>query len=588
MKPIAVVARGAISPLGLGESATSVGRPGERAETRVRDDAAFRAAGLKKPRSARALGETAPGSDRARVLLGHAARELVADLDAALPGWRALRLALAVGTSAGGLASLERALALRERGEPIPAELARGAFYDGPLGELDVWFGGASPRVTLLGACIASTFALGLGARWLQAGRADIVIAGGYDALTLFLASGFEALGATTATEPAPFRSPRDGMALGEGAALVALMRAPEAPRALGYVLGFGASSDATHVTAPDPHGRGLVRAARAALADANTTPDAVDLVSAHATSTPHNDAAEGRALGLLFGASAARIPVHPFKAVIGHTFGAAGALETLAALDAMRARVLPGAAGEGALDTAFCGRLLAANVAGPALRCLKLSAAFGGANAALVLAPEEPRLAAPPVTARPVRILHETELVTAPDPELIAARTTLDELRRTRLDRASALAVTAVAHALLAVPELMREKTGVVVGTFAASLEADEEFDARRRERGAAAVEPRRFPPTSPNLPAGWCTIAFGLLGPSIAVGGGPGAVEQASLVGHELVAAGDAEYVVVVTCDNVGAVTRDLALRAGIACPEGGARAKVFAAGSPALDPP
>jgi 3-oxoacyl-[acyl-carrier-protein] synthase II len=581
MTPIAVVARGAISPLGVGESATGVGSLGERPKTSVREDPIFRAAGLKKPRSARALGATSPDVDRARRLLGHAGRELAGSLDALVPDWRGLRLALAVGTSAGGLESLERALSLRARGEVLPAELARAAFYDGPLAELDGWFDAAAPRVTLLGACIASTFALGLGARWLAAGRADLVIAGGYDALTLFLASGFEALGATTGGEPAPFRSRRDGMALGEGAALVALMRSNEAPRALGYVLGFGASSDATHVTAPEPQGRGLVRAARAALGDANATAGDVDLVSAHATATPHNDAAEARALELLFGPSATRVPVHPFKAVIGHTLGAAGALETLAALDAMRARVLPAAAGDGAIDPAFGARLLELNAAGPALRCLKLSAAFGGANAALVLAPEVPRITAVRSTSRPVRVVHETELVTAPDPELIAERSELDEIRRTRLDRASALAVTATARALMAVPELDRARTAVVIGTFAASLEADEEFDARRRERGASAVEPRRFPATSPNLPAGWCTIAFGLHGPSIAVGGGPGAVEQATLVGYELVASGDAEYAVVVVCDDVGAVTRDLAARAGIACPPDGARARVFATG-------
>jgi 3-oxoacyl-[acyl-carrier-protein] synthase-1/3-oxoacyl-[acyl-carrier-protein] synthase II len=582
MTPVAVVACGAVSALGTGESATAVGAPGERPRRGVRDDPSLRASGLKKPRSARALGETAPHVDRARRLLAHAARELAESLDAIRPGWRGLRLALAVGTSAGGLASLERALALRARGAVVPAELARAAFYDGPLVELDGPFGAAAPRVTLLGACIASTFALGLGARWLDAERADLVIAGGYDALTSFLASGFEALGATTAGDPAPFRSRRDGMALGEGAALVALMRPAEAPRALGYVLGFGASSDATHVTAPDPQGRGLVRAARAALADASVEARDVDLVSAHATATAHNDAAEARALELLFGASGAHVPVHPFKAVIGHTLGAAGALETLAALGAMRARVLPGAAGDGAIEPGFAGRLLEANAAGPALRCLKLSAAFGGANAALVLAPELPRTAAARARARPVRLVHETERVTEPEPELIAQRSELDELRRTRLDRASALAVTAVARALSAVPELDRERAAVVLGTFAASLEADEEFDARRRERGASAVEPRRFPATSPNLPAGWCTIAFGLRGPSVAVGGGPGAAEQAELVGYELVAAGDAEYAVVVVCDDVGAVTRDLAARAGIACPEGGACARVFATGS------
>jgi 3-oxoacyl-[acyl-carrier-protein] synthase II len=579
VNPIAIVARGAISPQGAGERATSVGVVGERPRNAAREDPAWRQAGLRKPRSARAFAEPVPlDDDRARALLARAARDLVERLDNVVPAWRGLRVALCIGTSAGGLGSLERALALRADEQPIPAALARSALYAGPLAELDAWFATSTPRVSLLGACVASTFALGLAARWLDAGHADLVVAGGYDALTTFLASGFEALGATSGRDPAPFRSTRDGMVLGEGAALVALMRAEQAPSADGYVLGFGAASDAVHVTAPDPQGLGLARAALAALADARVTADMVDFVSAHATATPHNDAAEAAALKLVFGADASRLVVHPFKAVIGHTLGAAGALETLAAVDAMRARILPAAAGIGPIAPAFAGRLLETNGSGRTRLCLKLSAAFGGANAALVLGAEPSERPLVRAAPRVVRVLHETSRITAPDLALLAARTRLDELRRSRLDRASALAVTAAARAFEAVPDLDPETTAVVLGTFAASLEADEAFDARRRERGAMSVEPRRFPPTSPNLPAGWCAIAFGLRGPSVAVGGGPGALEQALSVGHALVWAGDAEHALVISCDDVGPVTNDLCRAAGASCPTDGAFALVL----------
>jgi 3-oxoacyl-[acyl-carrier-protein] synthase-1/3-oxoacyl-[acyl-carrier-protein] synthase II len=573
--------------------ATRVGAVGDVPESLSRNDAELRNAGLRKPRAARAAIDPLPGdADRAHSLLERAASDLSARLDACVPGWKNLRLALCVGTSAGGLGRLERALALRAAGATVPRSLARAALYDGPLVALERWFGDAAPQVQLLGACVASTFALGLGARWLDAGHAELVIAGGYDALCPFLATGFEALGATTGGEPAPFRASRDGMVLGEAAALVALMREADAPVVEGSLLGFGAASDALHVTAPDAEGRGLALAAARALEDAREPESTIELVSAHATATQHNDAAEAAALRRIFGSDLERLVVHPFKAVVGHTLGAAGALETLAALDAMRAQVLPGAVGHDAVDPSFAGRLLAANAPGHATRCLKLSAAFGGANAALVVAAaeraeardrSEPLGAAVEAPrARPVTLLYAGPRVSEPDLELLAVRTRLDELRRSRLDRASALAVTAAAGALGAVPGLAPLTTAVVVGTSAASLEADELFDSRRRERGAAFVEPRRFPATSPNLPAGWCAIAFGWQGPNVAVGGGPGAAEQALLVGYDLVAAGDAEHAVVVTSDDVGPVTRDLFAAAELPVPADGASVYVLGHGA------
>jgi 3-oxoacyl-[acyl-carrier-protein] synthase-1/3-oxoacyl-[acyl-carrier-protein] synthase II len=378
-------------------------------------------------------------------------------------------------------------------------------------------------------------------------------------------------------------------MALGEGAALLALMRVGEASVTLGTLLGFGSTSDATHVTAPDPAGRGLARAARLALADAAVGAGEIELVSAHATATPHNDAAESAALGELFAAAAGRVVVHPYKAVLGHTLGAAGALETLAALGALRHGVLPAALGEGALEPGFDARLLAANEPGAPRRALKLSAAFGGSNAVLVLGPPstvlEPggtRSVPATGTRAPPRLLHESRRIAEPDLALVARRSRLDPLRIERLDRASALAVTAVALTLEAFPLLATfdpTRVAVLVATVAASLEANELFDARRRERGARGVEPRRFPATSPNLPAGLCSIAFGFQGPSFALGGGRGALGQALRVAELLLRGGDAELVVVVEADDVGSVVRHLLLGAGIPLPTDGARVLVLA---------
>jgi 3-oxoacyl-[acyl-carrier-protein] synthase II len=578
MQPVAIVAVGAVSPLGLGEVAFDVGTVGEQPSTRVKTDPTLVAAGQARPMAARAPVETA-ASDRARVLLGSAAEMLSQELDRALPEWRSRRLALCIGSSAGGMPSLERALAARARSDAIARDTARSALYDGPLSALRTFFD--APVVQVLAACASSTVAIGLGCRWLDAGGAELVIAGGYDALSDFVAAGFEALGATTASGLEPFRLHRDGMALGEGAALVALARASAVPRAFGYVRGFSLTNDALHVTAPDPEGRGLARAANAALADAGVHPSEIDLVSAHATATPHNDRAEARAIGTVFGEGRTDVAVHPFKAVIGHCLGASGALETLAALGAMRAGVVPAARGEGPIEPDFSGRLLARNEAGACRRCLKLSSGFGGSNAALVVTAAPDERPSAPRPRRAVRVVSLGELVTEPSRGAVSRFRAVDESRLDRLSAGGALAASAVASALaMATPlaSFAGDRIGVIVGTEVACLEENEKFDRVRRERGARGVEPKRFSRTSPNVPAGECAIAFGFSGPAFAVGGGPGAAVEALLVGSDLVAAGDADYVVVVALDEVSSVARDLFSAAGLAVPAHGARAVVL----------
>jgi 3-oxoacyl-[acyl-carrier-protein] synthase-1/3-oxoacyl-[acyl-carrier-protein] synthase II len=325
------------------------------------------------------------------------------------------------------------------------------------------------------------------------------------------------------------------------------------------------------------------------ALADAQLDVDSIDLVSAHATATPHNDAAETRALGALFSEGTSRPVVHPYKAVIGHTLGAAGDLETLAAIRALREGTLPAALAEGPVEPGFDGRLLASNERGSPRHALKLSAAFGGCNAVLVLGPPfragDHALPAAPATPPP-RVLHESPRIVEPDLELIARRSRLEPVRIERLDRASALAVTAVAVALESFPELAAAdpaRVAVIVATEAGCLEANEAFDAKRRERGPRGVEPRRFPATSPNLPAGLCSIAFGLTGPSFAVGGGPGALDQARHAAALLLGAGDADHVIVVSADDVGPVVRDLLRGAGLPLPGDGAATLVLGPAAP-----
>jgi 3-oxoacyl-[acyl-carrier-protein] synthase-1/3-oxoacyl-[acyl-carrier-protein] synthase II len=436
-------------------------------------------------------------------------------------------------------------------------EDAEAPTYHGPMAQAARAAGRVfEPAMLVLGACASSAIAIGLGARWLARGACDLVLAGGFDDVSVFVASGFESLRATTGSPPPrPFRVDRDGMALGEGAAVLALVRSADAPsHARAFVTGFGAASDAVHLTAPDRQGAGLARACAAALEEAGRP--AIDLVSAHATATPFNDPAEWRALVRALGEEGARAAVvHPLKAQAGHTLGAAGALELLACVDAIERGVLPAAAGVGSIDPDAPARLLAEAAAGQPHTALKVAAAFGGANAALVVA-DRPASRARPMRPAFVHAAVHVDRELPPEELAPRAKTTVD-----RLARADGL----VRLALAAVARLESERgslagAGIVVGSALATLETNALFAARVRERGARAAEPRRFPFTSPNAVAGECSIAFGLTGPSFTMGGGMHAALEALAAAALLVEGGDADRVVVVGVDEAGTATHAL----------------------------
>jgi 3-oxoacyl-[acyl-carrier-protein] synthase II len=546
---VAIVAFGAISGLGRGAHAVSVGEVGDRPRIVIAPDPELARAGLERPFAARA-GEAA-------ALLEVALGDCAAELDRLRPSWRRERVGLVLGTSAGGMRAAERAFAALARGARL---LDREApTYAGPMASAARTLGVAlDPSLLVLAACASSSVAIGLASRWLERGACDVALAGGFDEVTVFVAAGFEALRATTGSiPPRPFRVGRDGMCLGEGAAVLALARTADAPSA--FVAGFGLSSDAVHLTAPDRHAGGLLRAARAALEDAGGP--TVDLVGAHGTATPYNDAAEARAIATLLGeARAHEVVVHPFKAQIGHTLGAAGALETLACADALVRGVLPAAAGEGPVDPDARVRLLDRAERGRPRVALKLASAFGGANAALVVTVDPPRQRRPGRAA----FVHAAAYVERePSLEELAAAV---RARPDRLARADAL----VRLTLAAVARLERftgplDGAGVVVGSALCTLETNALFAARVRELGARSAEPRRFPYTSPNAAPGECAIAFGLTGPGFSVGGGMQAGVDALAAGALLVESGDAERVVVVGVDEVGPVTRALLSPAG-----------------------
>lgn len=326
--------------------------------------------------------------DWARIPDCRATRLLVSaadDLRAQVAGLAAdpARVAVVVGTAIGGVEEGEKALA----GDPQRRRL-RGALYDSPAHNLARWMGARGPVITVSTACASGATAIGLGADMLRQGLVDEVVAGGYDVLCRFVMRGFDALRALTRDEIRPFDRRRSGLLLGEGAGLVLLRREADAPRRrLGTLLGYGSASDAAHISAPDPLGRGLERSVRAAMGEARIEPGDVDFISAHGTATTLNDRIETAVLKRVLGTRAPAIPVNSIKPTMGHTMGAASVLEAIMCLLASRHGQIPPTLNLEEPDPECDLDYVPANARAARPRVsLSTSLGFGGCNAALVL----------------------------------------------------------------------------------------------------------------------------------------------------------------------------------------------------------
>jgi 3-oxoacyl-[acyl-carrier-protein] synthase II len=317
------------------------------------------------------------------------ARDAAAEALAAHPLFGGPRSGIAVGTTLAGNGPLTQWLASRTAGIE---RLSRGE--TGALArDLARRHGAGGPVSTVSVACASGAAALGLGAEWIRSGDADLVLAGGADAISPFVFSGFDALRALSPTAARPFDVARDGLTLGDGAGFLLLEEEKHARRRgasiLGRLAGYGSASDALHMTRPDLEGGGLVRAIEAALLQSGRTASDVGFVSAHGTGTTFNDAMEEAALAHVLGALARTVPVNGIKGAIGHTLGAAGALEAILSVLVLARQLVPPTAGhavsraDSPLAVVSGRRLVPAR---PVTVALSTSAAFGGTNAALVL----------------------------------------------------------------------------------------------------------------------------------------------------------------------------------------------------------
>jgi 3-oxoacyl-(acyl-carrier-protein) synthase len=227
-----------------------------------------------------------------------------------------------------------------ERAVPSPDGLAA------PAWRIAAACGLSGPVSTVSVACASGTAAIASAASCIRRGEADLMLAGGTDALSRFVISGFWLLRALSPTRVRPFDRRRDGLALGEGAGLVVLEERGRALKRgapiLAEIGGGGSAADACHMTGPSPDGEGVLRAMSAALAEARQAPENVGFISAHGTGTVFNDRMETRAFKRLLGPGARRVPIDSIKPVIGHTLGAAGALEAILCVKVMQDGIVP------------------------------------------------------------------------------------------------------------------------------------------------------------------------------------------------------------------------------------------------------
>jgi 3-oxoacyl-[acyl-carrier-protein] synthase I len=297
--------------------------------------------------------------------------------------WGAQRVAVILGTSTSGLLHTELAYRRRAPDGSLPADFRYAqtqnsyslvAFVAQALGL-------QGPSCVVSTACSSSAKVFGNAARLISAGLIDAAVVGGVDSLCLTTLYGFNSLELLASDICRPWDAGRHGLSLGEAAAFALLEReASAAPQ--GWLLGVGESNDGYHMSSPHPEGAGAVEAMRAALADAQLEPSAIDYINLHGTATPNNDAAEDRAVSTVFGHAT---PCSSTKGATGHTLGAAGGVEAAISLLALQRAFVPGGLNLRTRDANLQANYQCESFDARLRTTLSNSFGFGGSNASLV-----------------------------------------------------------------------------------------------------------------------------------------------------------------------------------------------------------
>jgi 3-oxoacyl-[acyl-carrier-protein] synthase-1 len=300
--------------------------------------------------------------------------------------WGRRRVGVFLGTSTAGI--LQTELAYRDR-DPVSGALPASFEYGATHNSFSVAdyvrqrCRLEGPAVAVSCACASSAKAFGSARRMIEARLIDAAVVGGVDSLCLTTLYGFHSLQLSSTGPCRPFDVARDGISIGEAAAFALLERAPDKLEAGSVLLlGIGESSDAYHMSAPHPEGLGARRAMQAALASAGLDAGDIDYINLHGTGTPSNDRSESQAVAGLFGTAT---PCSSTKGATGHTLGAAGALEAIISVLAVKNGLLPGSVHTDEIDPALSIRYLRDNQRSPLKRVLSNSFGFGGTNCSLI-----------------------------------------------------------------------------------------------------------------------------------------------------------------------------------------------------------
>lgn len=389
---VAVVAAGIVSPLGFGMAETLASlRQGTDCVTPVTafpvDRCRCRTAGQVSDIRLAEAKESNRHSER----LHRVAQMMILALKEALaqaPGFQP-ELTV-VGTTSGGMTFGEQYYrGLKAKEAPSRHAASQIANYTPQKAVMDAQeaFGITAPCQVIANACASGTNAIGHAFECVRSGRYQRILAGGYDAISELVFVGFDSLQASTPERCRPFDNERSGLVLGEGAAILALENFEAAQdrgaQILAEVIGYGISTDNHHLTQPNPSGIGPRQAMEGALRSAGIAAEEIDYINAHGTATPFNDASEGKAIAELFHG----VPVSSTKGMMGHSLGAAGAIEALISLLALQNQLLPPninfRSGDAELDLN-----IVANEAqsGRVRTVLSNSFGFGGTNASVIM----------------------------------------------------------------------------------------------------------------------------------------------------------------------------------------------------------
>lgn len=337
--------------------------------------------------------------DRFTQLAVVAAQQALRDSTLVVNADNTARIGVYIGSGIGGIGTLEAELRqLVAKGpDRVSPFLVPMMLPDTAAGQVAIQFGLRGPNMAIVTACASGNNAIGEATECIRRGAADVMVAGGAEAgITPLALAGFNNMTAISTHNSVPtqasrpFDKERDGFVIGEGAGMLVLEELEHArtrgAKIYGEILGYGATADAYHITAPEENGAGAVRAMQAALQQAGLQPDQIDYINAHGTSTPLNDKSETLAIKTVFGEAAYRIPISSTKSMTGHLLGAAGAVEAVICARVLTDAMIPPTINYEHPDPA-CDLDYVPNTARPAAikTIMSNSFGFGGHNAVLI-----------------------------------------------------------------------------------------------------------------------------------------------------------------------------------------------------------